>query len=57
LENNAVRIASIIGAVAMYINDPLKSMKQLIAYIVGFGLVFAKDSDVTGEVVIKPLFK
>jgi hypothetical protein len=27
LENNAVRIASIIGAVAMYVNDPLKSMK------------------------------
>jgi hypothetical protein len=41
----------------MYVNDPLKSMKQLIAYSWIWLSVRKEDSDVTGEIVIKPLFK
>jgi hypothetical protein len=38
-------IASIIGAVAMYVNDPLKINEAIGLLIVGFGLIFAKDSE------------
>jgi len=41
-------IASIIAGVAMYVNDPLKANEALGLVIIGFGLIFAKDSNVSG---------
>lgn len=39
-------IASIIGAVSLFINDPSKTVEAVTALTVGFGLLFAKDSNV-----------
>ena len=41
-------IALIIGAVAMYVNDPTKLNEAIVGVTAGFGLIFAKDGDVSG---------
>lgn len=41
-------VALIIGALAMYVNDPLKINEAIGGIIAGIALVFAKDGDVTG---------
>ena len=37
-------IASIIGAVAMWVNDPLKINEAIGLLVIGIGLIFAKDA-------------
>lgn len=41
-------IASIVSAIAMYVNDPLTINEAIGLVVIGFGLIFAKDNNVTG---------
>ena len=41
-------IASIIGGVALFVNHPEQIEAAFAAVSLGFGLIFAKDNNVTG---------
>ena len=41
-------IASIIAGIAMYVNEPTQINEAIGLVIVGFGLIFAKDNNVSG---------
>jgi hypothetical protein len=42
-------IASIIGGISLFLNDPTKGAEAGTALVIGFGLIFAKDNNVTGK--------
>lgn len=44
-------IASIIGGIAMFVNNPEQIQEAIGMVIIGAGLLFAKDSNVTGGTV------
>lgn len=41
-------VASIVAGISMYVNDPLTINEAIGLVVVGLGLIFAKDSNVTG---------
>ena len=41
-------IALIIGAIAMFVNDPTKLNEAIVGGTAGIGLIVAKDNNVTG---------
>ena len=42
-------LASIIGAIALFVNHPEQISTAITTATVGFGLIFAKDNNVTGK--------